>query len=80
SLVDWSITEQQELFTVFGENADKIMVNLSETSLMYPVKSVSGIRYPSKKEFKNCELCQRKNCPTRESEFDQDLFIKTLHE
>lgn len=80
SLVDWPITEQQELFGIFEDNADKIGVKLTKSSLMSPVKSVSGIRYPSQKEFRNCQLCQRKNCPTREAEFDEAFFLKTLHE
>ena len=80
SLVDWDITEQQELFKIFSESAVTAGVSLSKSSLMFPVKSVSGIRYPSQEEFRNCQLCQRRNCPTREAEFNEALFLKTLHE
>lgn len=79
SLVDWSIEEQGGMFRLFGENAEKAGVSLSKSFLMSPVKSVSGIRYATKKEFKNCQLCQRAKCPTREAEFNQELFIKTLN-
>ncbi len=79
SLIDWSIEEQTKMFRLFGDNAVKAGVELSDSFLMTPVKSVSGIRYATKKEFKNCQLCQRANCPTREADFDQELFIRTLN-
>lgn len=79
SLVDWSIEEQTGMFRIFGANAEQAGVKLSESCLMFPVKSVSGIRYRTKKEFKNCQLCQRANCPTREADFDQEFFLKTLN-
>ena len=78
SLVDWPIEEQKELFALFGENAHQIGVKLSDSCIMNPMKSVSGLRYFTEEEFHNCQLCQRKNCPTREAEFDLTLFTKTL--
>ena len=80
SLVDWPIMEQQKLFRVFGENAAKAGVELNPNSLMFPIKTVSGIRYATDKVFHNCELCQRKDCPDRKAEFNQDLYLKTLHD
>ncbi|MDO4541344.1 MAG: MarR family transcriptional regulator [Bacillota bacterium] len=80
SLVDWPIYEQRKLFRVFGENADKIGVELTDNYLMYPIKTVSGIHYPTDKEFHNCQLCQKEGCPSREAPFNMDLYMKTLHD
>jgi hypothetical protein len=59
----WNVSEQQKLFTFFPENFCGI--KLSDTSLMYPIKSVSGIIGIGKEvEKKNypCKLCDDKNC------------------
>lgn len=80
SLVDWPVREQKKLFAVFGENAEKIGVTLTDGCLMFPVKTVSGIRYATDKEFHNCQLCQRKNCPNRAAAFDKALYLSTLHD
>lgn len=79
SLIDWPIHQQRKLFRVFGENAVKIGVELTENYLMYPIKTVSGILYPTDKKFHNCQLCQKKNCPSREAPFSMELYMETLH-
>ncbi|MEE0775608.1 MAG: MarR family transcriptional regulator [Bacillota bacterium] len=80
SLIDWPVSEQKKLFAVFGENAEKTGVTLTESCLMFPVKTVSGIRYATDKVFHNCQLCQRKNCPNREAPFSKELYLNTLHD
>jgi len=60
---NWDIAEQKKLFTVFPENY--LDITLSESCLMIPVKSVSGIIGIGKKvKFNNytCHLCSDKNC------------------
>ncbi|MPW24311.1 hypothetical protein GC105_00695 [Alkalibaculum sp. M08DMB] len=44
-LDDWPIYEQKELFSIFGDKTQEIQVYLTESSLMRPTKSVSGIYY-----------------------------------
>ena len=59
----WNVSEQQKLFTFFPD--DFCSVKLSDTSLMYPIKSVSGIIGIGKEVKKNnfpCKLCDDKNC------------------
>ncbi|MDZ7672365.1 MAG: vitamin B12 dependent-methionine synthase activation domain-containing protein [Halanaerobiales bacterium] len=74
SLVDWSITEQKKLFKLMGNPKKEIGVKLTESSLMLPQKSVSGLVYPTETAFENCQVCPRKNCPTRSAPYDQSLF------
>lgn len=59
----WNVSEQQKLFTFFPDGF--CGVKLSDTSLMYPIKSVSGIIGIGKDVEKNnypCKLCDDKNC------------------
>jgi len=59
----WDVAEQQNLFKLFTENSCGI--SLSESSLMSPVKSISGIvgMGPNVKfnEY-TCEICPMKTC------------------
>lgn len=60
---DWHVSEQQKLFSLFPENYCGI--KLSPSSLMNPIKSVSGVigigREAQKKGYV-CHTCTMKNC------------------
>ncbi|NOY95606.1 MAG: hypothetical protein GXO81_04370 [Chlorobi bacterium] len=60
---DWNVSEQHQLFNFFPKNF--CGVTLGKTSLMYPLKSVSGI-IGIGKSLKNkgyqCGWCSDKNC------------------
>lgn len=73
SLEDWPITEQQKLFKLLNDPAS-IGVSLTPTCLMVPVKTVSGIRFPTETDYQNCMLCPRKECPGRQAPYDPGLF------
>lgn len=45
ALDDWPLDEQQKLFRLFGDEANKIGVKLSDSNIMKPGKSVSGVYY-----------------------------------
>ncbi len=47
SLEGWDMIEQRELFALFGDVEGSIGVKLSDSNLMYPSKSVSGIYFGS---------------------------------
>ncbi len=65
SLEDWPITEQTKLFSIFGDTGRLIGVRLTDSLLMVPRKSISGILFPSEEGFLSCQLCDRANCPGR---------------
>lgn len=69
-LDEWPITQQHELFSLFGDNVDRIGVRLTQTCLMVPVKSVSGLLFPSEAGFESCELCSRDKCMGRRAAYD----------
>jgi hypothetical protein len=76
SLADWPITQQEELFSIFGNVEDLIGVKLTESFLMVPLKSVSGIYFPTEIEFVSCQLCPREVCSGRRAPYDPDLAKK----
>ncbi len=59
SLADWPLQQQRNLFALFGDAVDTIGVKLTESYLMIPTKSVSGIWFQSETGFQNCQLCPR---------------------
>ncbi|MDI6741422.1 MAG: vitamin B12 dependent-methionine synthase activation domain-containing protein [Smithella sp.] len=79
SLKEWPIEEQKGLFEILGDADARIGVKLQKSFMMYPLKSVSGIFFPSEHSYENCRLCSREKCPGRRAPFDaclrEDLFI-----
>ena len=64
----WNVEEQQKLFRLFP--ADCCGISLSESSLMNPVKSASGIiGIGSNVEYRDytCEICSMLNCQFRKT-------------
>ncbi len=74
SLEDWPLEEQRALFTILGDTKRAIGVELTDTSVMVPTKSVSGIRFSTDEDFESCQLCPRENCPGRRSPYDAGLY------
>jgi hypothetical protein len=62
----WSVSDQRQLFSFFPENCCGIC--LTDSSLMYPIKSVSGIIGIGKMvKFRKytCDLCSQVDCSHR---------------
>ena len=70
SLPDWPIWEQRALFKLLDDPQKTIGVRLTDSMLMVPTKSVSGIRFPTETAFENCQMCQMPNCPGRRAPYD----------
>ena len=70
----WPIEQQKELFSIFGDVEDMIGVRLTESMLMIPTMSVSGIVYPTETDFESCQVCHREGCPRRTAPFDEAVW------
>jgi hypothetical protein len=70
----WPIEQQKQLFSLFESVDDLIGVRLTDSLLMIPNKSVSGILFPTEINFKSCQVCRRENCPSRVAAFDEKLM------
>ncbi len=78
SLEDWPISEQKPLFSIFGDVEKLIGVKLTDSFLMIPIKSVSGIFFPTESSFASCQLCPREKCPNRRAKYDPELKEKYM--
>lgn len=76
SLKDWPATQQKQLFSIFGNVDALIGVRLTDSFMMVPRKSVSGIYFASETMFYNCQLCRRRNCEERQAPYDKNLEDK----
>ena len=75
-LENWPISEQQQLFSLLGDVEGAIGVRLTESHLMVPLKSSSGLYFPTEVSFESCRLCPRENCESRKAEYDPALVQK----
>lgn len=80
SLTDWPISQQQPFFRLLGDVEGWVGVTLSDSHLMTPNKSVSGIRFSTERDYINCKLCPRLDCPNRSAPYDADLFDREYAE
>lgn len=76
----WPIEQQKQLFALLGDVPGQIGVELTDTYLMIPNKTVSGIRFPTETSFRSCQVCQRPACPNRAAAFDEALWATIWHE
>jgi len=74
SLADWPLPEQAHLFRLLGDTEAMIGVQLLDTYLMRPVKTVSGLLFTTQDSYVNCRLCPREVCPNRRADYDPTLF------
>jgi len=76
SVDDWPLTQQRPLFSLFGDVEKLIGVRLTDNCLMVPIKSVSGLFFPTEVKFESCQLCQREHCIGRRAPYDAALAAK----
>ncbi len=73
SLEDWPLEEQKPLFALLGETEHRLGVRLTDSLLMLPRKSISGIFFPVEESFTTCRLCPRPQCQGRRAPFEPEL-------
>jgi hypothetical protein len=74
SLPDWPLEQQRVLFELLGDTRKTIGVELTESLVMVPIKSVSGILFTNEEEFASCRRCSRQGCPGRRVPYDPELY------
>ena len=68
SIVQWPICGQEELFEMLGGREfvkEQVGVAYTDSYLMVPNKSVSGIAFESEVFYENCQHCPIEGCPNR---------------
>jgi hypothetical protein len=74
SLDDFPLSEQLGVFAMLGDPRDSIGVDLNDSFLMKPVKSIAGVMFSTQFNFESCQLCPREGCPNRRSPYQPDLY------
>lgn len=69
----WPLEQQQFLFQLLEDGPNRIDVQLTESCLMLPNKSVSGFLFQTGTSYESCKLCTRENCSGRRASFDAAL-------
>ncbi len=70
----WPIYQQLGLFNLLGDVEKDTGIVLQKSMLMTPTKSVSGILFPSDKEFVNCAYCTKIDCPSRKAPYNPEML------
>ena len=70
----WPIEQLKGLFSIFSDVEGPIGVKLTESLVMVPEMSVTGILFASETSFQSCQLCHRANCPIRRAPFSKELW------
>jgi len=66
----WPILEQAPLFELLGPEARSWTgVELTESCLMRPNKSLSGVFFYGADDFESCAYCERLDCPGRRAPY-----------
>jgi hypothetical protein len=74
SIEDWPLSEQVGLFSLLGNEVSEIGVELTNSLLMLPPKTTSLIIFETDTDYQNCQLCPRKNCPSRKASYVPSLY------
>lgn len=72
SLATWPISGQEELFNILGGREfveETIGVIYTESFLMLPGKTSSGIMFESEVFYENCQSCPILDCPNRRAKY-----------
>ncbi len=70
----WPLAEQEQLFSILKGAESEIGVRLTESMLLSPEISVSGVFFPTQKDFLSCQVCHRERCPSRMAPFDAGVW------
>jgi hypothetical protein len=76
----WPIEQQRGLFALLGDVEQAIGVRLTDSFLMVPNKTTSGLLFPTEVDFRSCEVCHRENCVSRHAPFNPQLWHEIQHD
>ncbi len=78
SIREWPLTGQLQLFAMLGREAvlEHAGVRLTDSLLMLPSKSTSGVAFESGKKYENCSRCPILKCPNRRAKPDPDIVTR----
>ena len=76
----WPIEQQKGLFSLLLNIETELRIHLTDSFLMVPNKTTSGLLFPTETDFRSCEVCHRDNCPSRHAPFNEELWEEIQHD
>lgn len=76
---DWSVEDVKKFFKLLDGEYQKLNVKVLDSGLIDPLKSTSGIVFPTEDNFKECNICNQANCPNREAAFIPDVYNEIMN-
>ena len=73
SIEDWSTLEIAGIFELMDGKPYELGMELTDSGLMKPSRSVCGFFFESATPYVNCLLCQRQGCAERKAAFDEAM-------
>lgn len=77
SFDNWELKENIPIFMLLNKG-EGTGISLTDMGIMYPAKSVAGIRFKAPSCDDQCEICMKKDCALRKVEFDKRVYEDTL--
>lgn len=80
SLAGWPVSGQEALFNMLGGPVfveRTIGVTYSDSFLMFPTKTISGIAFESEAFYENCQYCPLDRCPNRRARRLKEEWVCT---
>jgi hypothetical protein len=75
-LPNWPLSEQKPPFALLGNDPAAIGFQRTNGFLTIPVKSGSGIWFPTEDKYENCQFCNREKWPGRRAPFEPGLMTR----
>lgn len=79
SITDWSVEDVKKFFVLMDGDYQKLNVEVLDSGLINPLKSVSGLLYPTEEKFLECSICDMEDCPNRKAPFDEKKYDETMN-
>jgi len=76
--VDWDLPSQEPLFRLLGDLPARIDLELLPENIMRPIKSLSGIMFPTQRQFHHCNFCDNDSCLDRKNPHRPELFADLI--
>jgi len=70
----WPLEENEKIFALFKDEIKEIGVSLTESYIIKPLKSISGIFFYKEESYYNCWLCKHRDCLSRKASFNQKMY------
>jgi tRNA A37 threonylcarbamoyladenosine synthetase subunit TsaC/SUA5/YrdC len=70
----WTIKQTKELVSLLGNLEEAIGIRLTDSMVLMPTNSVSGILYPTATRIERCHVCPNETCRERRTAYNSAVL------